>query len=468
MFCILCNISIETFIRHYHLFAFDRNVPVMLCLGPISFGVAFTWTSPVLPQLLENNSTNLTGGSLSVSDGSWIGSMVAVGELVASVPLGYLVGRYGSKICTLLLLLPMLVFTFIAVFLNDVYSLCLARFISGIATGGICIVGPVYISEISQVSLRGTLGSLFELLIYVGMVFVSVLGAYLDYIKLTIIVAVVNLLIGLVFFYLPDSPTHLIKRHKREKAAKALRFYRHAEYEVDNDLDELYERVHKPERSERSKLEALKSKTVIRGLISTVGLTIFQQLSGIDGIAFYLVQIFQAAETNFDDYMSAIVVSLAQFVSALIVLFIIEKAGRKTFLHISAIGMAVCLTAVGVYYQLKKNNIYFPGMNVIPITGLVIHAFAYSVGLGPVPWIVNGECFAADISGLANGIIMTMNVLVLFLITKISPLVMDSYGLEYVFYFYAICMIFCVIFVHFYVIETKDKTLPQIQLELSS
>ncbi|XP_031355030.1 facilitated trehalose transporter Tret1-like [Photinus pyralis] len=445
-----------------------RQIIATVCLGPICFGVAFTWTSPVLPQLLEGNATNFSGTGLSVSDGSWVGSMVAIGELVASVPLGYLVGRYGAKICTLLLLVPMLIFTFIAIFLNDVYSLCIARFFSGMATGGICVVGPVYISEISQISFRGVLGSLFEMLIYVGMVFVSVIGAYLDYIKLTIIVGVLNLLIGLVFFYLPDSPTHLIKMNKREKAAKALRFYRHSNYEVDNDLDELYERIHKAERSERFTIETLKSRVVIRGLIATVGLTIFQQLSGIDGIAFYLVQIFQAAQTNIDDYTSAIIVAVAQFVSALIVLFIIEKANRKTFLHVSAIGMAVCLAAVGAFYQLKKNDIYFPGLNAIPIVGLVMHAFAYSVGLGPIPWIVNGECFAADVSGVANGIIMTVNVFVLFLITKISPIVMDSHGTEYVFYFYAICMVLCVVFVHFCVIETKGKSLHAIQLELSS
>ncbi|KAB0793557.1 hypothetical protein PPYR_04882 [Photinus pyralis] len=449
-----------------------RQFLAIVCLGPLSLGSSLSWTSPVLPQLLEQNSTNLTyhraNFTLSIDEGSWIGSMLAIGVLISAIPSGYLAGRYGLKKSTIALVIPNLLFTMLVLFASDVYTLCVGRLLSGMATGGISVVGPMYISEIAEVSLRGTLGSFFEFLIYFGVVFVAVCGAYVSYTTLTIILGAVALVLGFIFCFLPESPAYLIKKNKREQAKTALLFYRGESFNVENALDEIYERVHKETGRKVNVMLEFKSKAVVRGLIASVGLTVFQQLSGIDGVTFYTVYIFQAAETELNEYTSAIILSTVQLLSAVVVIFVIEKAGRKIFLYISASGTCICLAALAAYFHLKLVGITFFGMGAIPLASTMVYACAFSAGLGPVLWMVNGELFSPAVKGIANGITITANWVCLFIITKTMPVMMDDVGPHITFYFYAACMFFCVIFIKFCVPETRGKSLEEIQNELRS
>ncbi|KAK5640895.1 hypothetical protein RI129_009442 [Pyrocoelia pectoralis] len=464
-----------------------RQFLATVCLGPISLGASLSWTSPVLPQLLEQdsstnftyNSTNASTNShifdnssatfkLTIDEGSWIGSMLAIGVLAAAIPSGYLAGRFGLKKSTIALVIPNLLFTIIVLFANNAYVLCVARFLSGVATGGISVVGPMYLSEIADVSLRGTLGTFFEFLIYAGVVFVAICGAYVSYTTLTIILGVVALFFGIIFFFLPESPAYLIKINKREKAEAALNFYRSECYNVENALDEIYERVHKKTDEKVNIFVEMRSKAVIRGLIASTGLTIFQQLSGIDGVTFYTVYIFQAADTQLNEYTSAIILSSVQLLSAVVVIVVIEKAGRKVFLYISASGTCVCLAALAMYFHFKLSGITFFGMGVIPLASTMVYACAFSAGLGPVPWMVNGELFAPAVKGIANGITITSNWVCLFIITKTLPIMMEEVGPHITFYFYSACMLLCLVFIKFCVPETRGKSLEQIQNELRS
>ncbi|KAK5640890.1 hypothetical protein RI129_009437 [Pyrocoelia pectoralis] len=402
---------------------------------------------------------------LTTSEGSWVGSMVAIGVLIAALPSGYLADRYGVKKVTIGLVLPVMLFTAIVTFARDVYVLCLGRLLSGIATGGISVVGPMYISEISDVSLRGILGSFFEFLIYVGVVLVVTCGAYVHYITLTSILGASALALGIVFAFLPESPTYLMKRNRREKAEKALRFYRPENYNVDKALDEISASVNQ-EKKKPSIRKALKSRAVVRGLIAAVGLTIIQQLSGIDGVIFYTVQIFQAAGTDLDPFISSIIVAVVELCSAVMVLFIIEKAGRRVFLYISCIGTGLCLGVLAIYFHLKYSGIYFPGMDAVPLVSIILYAFLFAIGLGPVPYMIYGELFAPEVKGLAIGIVITTNWTCLFIITKTLPVMMSDLGAHVPFYMYSLCIILSVIFIKFFIPETRGKSLEQIQIEL--
>ncbi|XP_031355086.1 facilitated trehalose transporter Tret1-like [Photinus pyralis] len=436
-----------------------------VCLGPVTLGASLSWTAPVLPQMQSENSTSYI--HLTTSEGSWVGAMVAIGVLISALPSGYLADRYGVKKITIGLVLPVLLFTAIVVFARDVYVLCLGRLLSGIATGGISVVGPMYISEISDVSLRGMLGSFFEFLIYVGVVVVVTCGAYVHYVTLTLILGTCALVLGIAFIFLPESPTYLMKRNRRDKAEKALRFYRPENYNIDKALDDIYVCVNQEYRKPSIR-KALQSRAVVRGLIAAVGLTIIQQLSCIDGVIFYTVQIFQAAGTDLDPFISSIIVAVVELLSAVIVLFMIERAGRKVFLYISCLGTGVCLGVLALYFHLKLYNIDFPGMDAIPLASIVIYAFLFSVGLGPVPYMIYGELFASEVKGLAIGITITTNWTCLFIITKTLPVMMSDLGSHIPFYMYSISVILSVVFIKFYIPETRGKSLEQIQEELGS
>lgn len=80
--------------------------------------------------------------------------------------------------------------------------------------------------------------------------------------------------------------------------------------------------------------------------------------------------------------------------------------------------------------------------------------------------MINGELFSPEIKGLANGITIATNWILLFVITKTLPMMITGWGAHYTFYTYSIFMFLCIIFVRFCVPETRGKTLEQIQEEL--
>ncbi|KAF5269611.1 hypothetical protein FQR65_LT05950 [Abscondita terminalis] len=376
---------------------------VLVCLGSITFGAYLSWTSPVLPQLQNQNST--MPFTLTVEEGSWVGSMLAVGILCSSIPSGYLADRFGLKRCIIALIVPNAIFTLIVYFSKDVYSLCIGRFISGTAAGGALVIAPMYIADISEVSLRGSLGSFFSVLIYVGIIFVTVCGAYVNYITLTIILGTCFVMLGIALMYFPESPTYLIKVGRKEQAILALKYYRSDNYDVTPDIDIICKNVQQQSQQDKVNIKKVfTTKSVVRGVIACVGLTIFQQLSAIDAIIFYTVQIFREAETDFDSYTSAIIFSVVQLLSGVVMVFLMNKAGRRTFLYLSVVVCGLSLATLGLYFHLKSYKIYFIGISYIPLISLIVYGVGFAIGIGPVPWLMNGELLSPKIKGSQAGL----------------------------------------------------------------
>ncbi|KAF5269615.1 hypothetical protein FQR65_LT05954 [Abscondita terminalis] len=444
-----------------------RQFLATICLGPITYGAHLSWTSPVLPQLQNQNST--VPVTLTVEEGSWVGSMLAIGVLCTATSSGYLADRFGLRRCIAGLVVPNVIFALIVCFSRDVYSLCVARFFSGIAAGGVGVFAPMYISDMSDAAIRGIVGSFFEFLIYVGVMLISIFGAYVHYITLTIILGIFSVVVGIGFLFLPESPTYLIKTGKKDQAILALKYYRRDSYDVSRDIDIIYNNVQ--DQQQRGKInikKTLSSKPVVRGLIASIGLTISQQACAINAVVFYSVNIFEKAQTGIDAYTSSIILSVAEFIAAFMMIFIMEKAPRRVYLYLSAFGCGIGLTAVGIYFTLTTNGIYFVGMEYIPLISLNIFAFSFALALGPIPWLMNGELFSSKVKGVAIGITVSLNWIFLFLVTKTFPIAMINIGPDFPFYFYALCMALCLIFIKFCVPETRGKTIDEIQIELNS
>lgn len=74
----------------YHISQLIQTI-VLVSLGALCAGTCLAWTSPVLPQLTPSpNATNSSGAlELSESERGTVGSMLAVGALVAALPAGF-------------------------------------------------------------------------------------------------------------------------------------------------------------------------------------------------------------------------------------------------------------------------------------------------------------------------------------------------------------------------------------------
>jgi MFS family permease len=95
---------------------------------------------------------------------------------------------------------------------QNVGTLYGGRFFAGIATGGSCVVAPMFISEIAETSLRGALGAFFQLFLTVGILFDYVVGAFTDWRTFTWSCSIFPILLMVTVFFIPDSPIYLVKQ----------------------------------------------------------------------------------------------------------------------------------------------------------------------------------------------------------------------------------------------------------------
>ncbi|KAF2900528.1 hypothetical protein ILUMI_05660 [Ignelater luminosus] len=455
---------------------------ICVSLGAVCAGTALAWTSPVLPQLQEPssalnetlnstlqvedtsaNSSSTSAFYLTESQGSLVGSMLAIGALCSALPAGYVADKFGRKKANLFLTLPYMINWLLIVFATSPFMLYVARFFSGIATGAMCVTAPMYIGEIAEVSIRGTLGSFFQMCLCFGILLTYAVGAFMTWVGLSWILMIVPLLFAICLYFMPETPIYLVKTGQTTAAEDSLKFLRGKRYNVEPELKTIQAGLAKSEESQAGVKDLISSIGNRKALISALGLMLFQQLSGINAVIFYTVPIFNSAGTGIPSDLAAIIVSVVQFIIAYVAAMIIDKANRRFYLMLSSSGMCVCLAALGLYFHLKINHITFTGIGMIPLISLVVFIIAFSLGFGPVPWMIMGELFAPEIKGVASGLAVTTNWILVFLVTFSFPIMNSSLGGHITFYLFAIIMVIGTFFVYTYIPETRGKSLQEIQ-----
>lgn len=120
-------------------------------LGPFAVGTVLAWTSPVLP-LLEGKNSRIP---ITTEEGSWVGSLIAIGAIVGSIPAGKCADIYGRKPTIAALAVPFIISWIMIYFATSVWELYVARLIAGAVIGGVTATIPMYIGEIAESSIRG-------------------------------------------------------------------------------------------------------------------------------------------------------------------------------------------------------------------------------------------------------------------------------------------------------------------------
>lgn len=154
---------------------------------------------------------------------------------------------------------------------------------------------------------------------------------------------------------------------------------------------------------------------------------------------------------------------IATFVSTLVV----DKLGRRILLLVSAGVMAICTIIIGTYFFLKQNDeSSVADIGWIPVASLCLFIVAFSIGFGPIPWMMMGELFAPDIKGFSASLAGTFNWLLAFVVTKTFSNLVAAIKIGPTFWLFSALTIVGVVFVFFFVPETKGKSLPEIQFML--
>jgi sugar porter (SP) family MFS transporter len=373
------------------------------------------------------------------ADSAWFGFAVAsallgtaLGALVAGIP----GDRYGSRDS-----LKFVGFLYVISALGSALcwslpSFYVFRFLGGIAIGASSVLAPVYISEIAPADRRGALTGLFQFNIVFGILVAFISNAVLQWTlsgtevwrwKLGV-AAVPAIVFCLLMFTIPQSARWLSQRGRRDEARASLQRVGVADPEV---MLAEFERAAAQAADEDS--HKLFSGAYRKPIVLAILLAMFNQLSGINAILYYLNDIFAAAGfSGVSQDLQAVTIGAANLIATMIALRVIDRFGRKKLLLTGALGTAAALAGVAAIMSTGVGREYL----LVMLVGFIAF-FAFSQGA--VIWVYLAEIFptAVRARGQALGSFThwIMNALIAFSFPLIAA---RSQGLP--FWFFAGCM----------------------------
>ncbi|XP_043263388.1 facilitated trehalose transporter Tret1-2 homolog isoform X3 [Colletes gigas] len=434
-------------------------------LGALASGMVLGWTSSAGPDGI--NLQTVYNIPISADEFSWIGSLTALGSLSMSIPIGILTDLIGRKYSMLLMVVPFTVGWLLIILANTVPMFYIGRFITGISGGAFCVVAPMYTAEIAESSIRGSLGSYFQLLLTVGILLSYSLGIAMNMRYLSIVSAIMPLIFFCVFVFMPETPIYYLKKGNDQSARESLIKLRGVEYDVDNELQAQREVLEETRNRKISFLASLKSKAALKGFVIAYGLMFFQQFSGVNTVIFYASDIFEQTGADLEPSLSSIIVGAMQVIAVFVSTLIIDRLGRRILLLGSIIFMFLSSFTLGLYFYLVQVHVDVNSIKWLPLTAVCLFIIMFSLGFGPIPWMMVGEIFAPEVKGIAASSASLLNWLLVFIITKFYNDLKLSINISGTFWLFSGVCAVGIFFVYFLVPETKGKSLEEIQREFN-
>ncbi|KAF5279765.1 hypothetical protein FQA39_LY05455 [Lamprigera yunnana] len=439
-----------------------------VCLGSLAAGAVLGWTGNVTEDMKANSYKGL-----SIDDHSlgWIGSLATLGAAVSCIPIGKLCDLLGRKNAMLLLTIPFVIGWLLILFPRSLLMIYTGRFLTGMAGGAFCVSAPIYISEIAEKQIRGALGSYFELLLCIGILLAFIVAIVVNIDIYTICMASLPLLFAVVFFFQPESPLHIVKQNKEDKAERVLLRLRGSKYDLKSEIEDMKIILFNDTGNEPTFMESIKKKATRRSFFIVFTLMYFQQMSGVNAIVFYTGTIFETAGSTLDPKIATIIIGLLQALATFISSSIVDKLGRRVLLLVSSCIATISELAIAVFLSLKERNlvdeITLTSLGLIPLISLSVFVSFFSLGFGPIPWILSAELFPPEVKSLGSGLSASFNWATAFFITKTFFYFQDVLGKDMIFYLFTFQSLLATFFIYFHVPETKGKTLAEIQTELN-
>ena len=359
-------------------------------------------------------------------------------------------------------------------FLPSFFLLSACRFFLGFGVGIASFIAPLYLSETAPAKIRGSMGTLFQLMITIGIFLISVTNVYIEktFVNPTValplmfvIVAAFALLMLFGSFVLPESPRWLMLKGRRKEALQVLQRTFNTKKEVTLEIKEIEATLAK---GKGHTIRELIHGNFLKILIIGVVLQMFQQLVGINVMIYYAPTIFGYA--GMKGLIAMMTVPTVNMLFTFPAIYLVEKWGRKKLLYVGAALMFITMLAAGLAFQYIGNVVDPATINQIPKTVLlaavIVYIFGFAFSWGPVAWIVCSEIF--PLKGREIGMTITTMVNWTFagLLMRYSLSFMDTFGKPSLFYLFSLFCVLAIIFVAKFVPETKGITLEELEAKL--
>lgn len=339
---------------------------------------------------------------------------------------------------------------------TDPYIFSVFRFIGGLGVGASTVAAPTYVSEIAPSRQRGRLVALYQFNIVLG-IMVAFISNYLltdfgnePWRWMVGVEALPALFYVFLVVGVPKSPRWLlIKRNDLDGAKRA-------HDELFGSIDK--ERVLEKYSSSSEINERLFSITYKTPIILAFLIAFFNQFSGINAFLYYAPRIFQSAGLDQSaSLLSSIGVGVVNLIFTMFGVYLIDRVGRKILMYFGSVGYIISLSMVGIAFLNSWSGL------IVPILFFLFIA-SHAIGQGAVIWVFISEIFPTHLRAKGQSFGSSTHWVLAALITLFMPVALTSFSNPgYVFLFFALMMVFQLLFVVYMMPETKGVSLEKLQ-----
>lgn len=187
------------------------------------------------------------------------------------------------------------------------------------------------------------------------------------------------------------------------------------------------------------------------------------QFSGVNAVAFYSVTIMKTTVgEGINEYLAMMIIDTIRLVMSFIACILTRNYGRRPLTLVSGLGTAASLIALAANSHLAGQHAWFA------MTSLVGYITFVSIGLVPLPWALTGEVFPLAVRGIGSGVTSAMAFFAFFVVVKTSPIMFKNMGSGGTFFFYGAIALAGTIILYFFLPETRNKTLQDIEEHFAS
>lgn len=400
-------------------------------------------------------------------------SEAGLGWTVSSLLFGCIAGvflagkagdHYGRK---KVLMAAALLFFISAVGSASAHSLAFfvtARVLGGIAVGVASILSPMYIAELAPAKYRGTLVSLNQLAIVIG-ILVAFFSNYLlvntgenNWRWMLLVMAAPAVLLFFSLFLVPESPRWLVARGRNNDAFNVLVKTSGKEFAAA-ELREIEETLKNQEESTFRDLLAPKIKPL---LFIGIILAVFQQITGINTIMYYAPKIFaNVGQSNDSALLQTILIGGTNLVFTLVAMVLIDRFGRKLLIVIGSTGMMLMLAGLSALYFTNQTS------GVLVLVFILGYIAFFAASLGPALWVVAAELFPNRLRSKGMSIAIVSLWIACTIVSIAFPVMLEKLSGGITFLIFALICLANLLYVLKYVPETKGKTLEELEKEFA-
>ncbi len=390
----------------------------------------------------------------------WAVSSLLVGCVFGVIISGKPADILGRRITLLIASLLFFISALGSALSDHLYIFIIFRFMGGIAVGTASMLSPMYISEISPAAKRGSLVSLNQLTIVIG-ILVAFFSNYLlanigdnNWRWMLAVMSMPALLFFVTLLFIPESPRWLVQKERNEEAFKILERINGTE-PARMELKSIEESI---AYEAKGSLKEVFSKEISPLIWIGIVVAVFSQVTGINSIMYYAPMIFAKTGIGINNaLMQTIAVGTVNLIFTFVAIKYIDKFGRKPLLITGASGMAVSLFVLAVAFYLHK----FGGFLILAFVLIYIASFAMS--LGPVTWVFVAEIYPNRLRSEAMSVAVVFLWAAVFVVSFTFPYMLNVLGGGSAFLIFGIMCIIYLIFLFVKVPETKGKSLEELE-----